>query len=565
MKGYKSISPLIFAMIAALFFACEDKQWSEDYDIQWPVPVINSLSSEEAFVSEEITITGKNLDKVSKITLSGQECEIVEGSASDTQIKFLIARRASSGEVVVRNIYRRQATAESPLAVKYPDVIITTWPEKIIQGNTFEIEGLNVDLITEVVVDGHVIPINNAPSSEKLVVPAAAIPLVAGSEVTIKVKALGRLVESEVSGIPVEEAGLTFEAEAPIILWTFEDGEPTVTDAGNPPDAYGLNLGDIKKGRGDNYFSVLKSQTGGWTNFIYLEHNQEIDLTTFHDPHITFLVNTNGKRGYVNPFMTQNGVEKDNHLTNANAGERIKYGDDYAIQTQGWEWRSYPVSKLFPDFNSTGIFESVKLRFTSGNVGNGGTPEDFEIHIDQIMITDGLQLPSAKIFDFEEGAPDWQTEGLNPTTGLNMNGNIPLGAGDYFFSVTTAIEGSWKWFGNFAQYSSIDLTTISDPHISFLINTGDIRGMMQIETFQNDTKWGGSINTTDYFVETAGEWVPITIRLSDMLGNWGGDATSFDPNSAIDYLKFGFTTGNLESGTFEVNIDDIYISDGPMW
>ena len=37
-----------------------------------------------------------------------------------------------------------------------------------------------------------------------------------------------------------------------------------------------------------------------------------------------------------------------------------------------------------------------------------------------------------------------------------------------------------------------------------------------------------------------------------------------DAKGILDYFKIGFSTGNV-AGPYEVNIDDIYISDGPMF
>jgi hypothetical protein len=47
---------------------------------------------------------------------------------------------------------------------------------------------------------------------------------------------------------------------------------------------------------------------------------------------------------------------------------------------------------------------------------------------------------------------------------------------------------------------------------------------------------------------------------------WGGSgtATGLDAKGILDYLKIGFSTGNV-AGPYEVNIDDVVISDGPMF
>ena len=555
----------VIATMALLVSGCEDKQWGEDYDIEWPVSAITSISSDDVMIDDVVTITGSNLDKVYKVYLSEKECTVVEGSATESQIQFVVGRRATTGFLSLTNLYDREYTyEEATIKVSYPEIIVTGWPAKIVSGEAFSIEGENVDLITTVTINEQEVTISSSSETGKITVPTAGLGLVAGETATIVIEGLGEIADTQRSGIPIEEPTDVFEPAAPIILWDFESGEPEMEDVENSPQQAGLNLGGLTKARGNNYYSVINDgETSGWKTYFYIRYGQSVDLSEFHEPNITFLVNTNGKRGYINPFMTQDGSEKDNHLTNSNANEELKYGDDYAVQTEGWEWRSYPIEKLFADFNATGVFDDVAMRFITGNVANGD-PEDFEIHVDQIMITDGPVNPVAKVFDFEDAEPTWEENVAGATYGLNV-ADIDLGAGDSYYTVKVDnVPGSWNWMGAIGNYNAIDLSSMSDPHISFIANTNGNKGMIQVETYQNDTKWGGSIDNVNYYIETSG-WEPVSLRLSDILGNWGGDASEFDPAVAIDYVKLGFTTGNVESGIYEISIDDVYITDGPMW
>lgn len=566
-KNIWDISLLILLMLAFLT-ACENKEWSEDYDIEWPVSRISELSTTDASIEETITIVGTELDKVKDVLIGTTVCEVdttLENNAS--QLSFKIPRRVKSGLVSVRNQFDRTFIYEDkPLTIHYPKTIVTKWPTSITAGETFKIEGENVDLITSVFVDGDEVVIRPSDNTNSISVPTVDLKLLTGNTIKISVVAMGGIEGlDETSGVLVEEPTDTFEAVEPIILWTFEDDEPLVTKASDvAPDVAELNYGGLVAPRGENYYSVLKSATGGWTNFSYIVKEGPFDLSEFHEPHITMMVNTNGKKGYINPFMTQNGEEKDNHLNSETANDHMKYGDNYMIETSGWEWRSYPISKLFPDFNEKGIFEEISMRFTSGNVGNGDDPEDFEIHVDQIMITDGLQLPVHMVFDFEGEAPDWEDEGVATPQVVN---DTPLGGFAKYYQLKFTSPEAWKWVGAIAVYDEFDLTGISDPHVSFLLNTNGNKGFFQFETYQNEVKWGGAFPNVYEF--TTDGWVSMSIRLSDLLtDNWGGDgsADAFDPTKPMDYFKLGFTTGNIDTGMeFEVNIDDIYISDGPMW
>jgi len=558
---------LVIAAVTLIVSGCEENKWSEDFDIDWPVSAVQSVSADDVMIDEVVTITGTNMDKVYKIYLAGQECAIVDGSATATQIQFIVGRRASTGFVNVENVYDRVFEyADATVKVSYPMVNVTGWPAKLVSGEAFTIEGENVDLITEVSINGQVVKISNPSETTKITVPTAGLVLIPGETATIQLVALGELNESEKTDIPIEEPSNTFEAAAPIILWDFESGAPTMEEIENAPAQADINLGGLTKARGNNYYSVINpGETSGWKTYFYIKYGQSVDLSEFHEPNISFLVNTNGKRGYINPFMTQDGSRVDNHLNDGNANENLKYGDNYSVETNGWEWRSYPIKKLFKDFNATGVFEDVEMRFISGNVANGDVnPEDFEIHVDQIMITDGPVNPVAKVFDFEGAEPTYEENIAGASYGLNLTGVDP-GAGEQYYSVTIpSVPGSWNWMGAIGNYNAIDLSTVLDAHLSFIVNTGDTKGMVQVEIYQNETKWGGSVDISNYFLETDG-WEPVSIRLVDYLGNWGGDATEFDPTAPIDYVKLGFTTGNIEAGSYEVNIDDVYITDGPMW
>ena len=51
-------------------------------------------------------------------------------------------------------------------------------------------------------------------------------------------------------------------------------------------------------------------------------------------------------------------------------------------------------------------------------------------------------------------------------------------------------------------------------------------------------------------------------------GNWGGTGTEIDWSGALDYIKIGFTTGNVGGATledYELSVDDIYLSEGPLF
>ncbi len=59
----KQISILSLVLSSMLIFSsCEEKPWSEDYDIEWPVTTIENVTPLTAAPGDVLTITGQNLN-----------------------------------------------------------------------------------------------------------------------------------------------------------------------------------------------------------------------------------------------------------------------------------------------------------------------------------------------------------------------------------------------------------------------------------------------------------------------------------------------------------------------
>ncbi|GAB4427303.1 MAG: hypothetical protein OHK0039_45540 [Bacteroidia bacterium] len=105
------------------------------------------------------------------------------------------------------------------------------------------------------------------------------------------------------------------------------------------------------------------------------------------------------------------------------------------------------------------------------------------------------------------------------------------------------------------------------PYLSLLVNTGSSKGYFQMETFQDGTKWGIGQTSPDYLFDTQGEWVWVHLMLTpSIFSKWdSGPAEAFDPTGVLDYVKIGFTTGNVADEPYEISVDAIYLSDQKMW
>ncbi|MCI4670216.1 MAG: hypothetical protein MRZ79_18920, partial [Bacteroidia bacterium] len=367
--------------------------------------------------------------------------------------------------------------------------------------------------------------------------------------------------------IPVEEfvESNFFDAIAPLVLMDFEDGVDPYSSFSTAgiTDESGIKLSAIGEGRGSNYLTIRATVPSGqnWDGMGQIDFG-EINLADFNDPHLTFLINTNGKRGYFQVEMEQDGAGRGGHFVSS-----LNEDDDYTFPiTDGWVWRSIRLSDFSGNnggwgdpIDPTGI---VKLGFgvKQGNGGNSST--EFELNLDQVMITDGKRNANYLVFDFEDGIDPYSGAASSKINGVVGN----FDEKNYLNVELLDGVGKWNWTGAIENTTSMDLSELEFPYLSFAINTGTAKGYIQVEAFQNDTKWGIGQTAADYFFETNGEWQVVNLLLTpELFSNWGGNATEFDPSGILDYVKIGFTTGNIENEKYEVNIDEVYISDGKVF
>jgi hypothetical protein len=88
------------------FMSCNDKEWSENYDIEWPVTTIESVQPLSAPVESILTVTGTNLDFTYIFRIGSFECVVLEKTA--TQLKVQVpASVTETSTVSVYNLYRR--------------------------------------------------------------------------------------------------------------------------------------------------------------------------------------------------------------------------------------------------------------------------------------------------------------------------------------------------------------------------------------------------------------------------------------------------------------------------
>ena len=103
-------------MIAiSVLFGCTKKDWSSDYDVQFPLPVVSGFSPANARVGDTIVISGNTLSNIDNAWINDQGAKIV--STSDSQLKVVIGAGSKTGKIKVRNVYRQVGLSANAINV----------------------------------------------------------------------------------------------------------------------------------------------------------------------------------------------------------------------------------------------------------------------------------------------------------------------------------------------------------------------------------------------------------------------------------------------------------------
>lgn len=566
----------VCALVLVITACTKEKEYSDGFDISYPIPAITDFSPKEQFIDSSIIITGTNLEKASKVTVGANQGEAKIISKSATQVVAKLPRYITgAGVVTVFTSYKNEAVSKESFKPKYPDTRILSWPDKIIRGQTFFIKADNGDQITEIEFVGIGKKTADFKNGVKDGMNVFTEGLTLPDKVRLVVKAYGNVINGNSPEITVEnyDPNASYTAVDPVLLWDFEDGKSPVVNSIAGAQA-GINLNTaIPKGRGEKFLTVKNNNVANAWGDLQGEFSKEnIDLNGFHEPYLTFMVNTGGKNGYVQCAIKQGAVESGFHFKPGNSDVE---SDDYNFKpTNGWEWRSINLSKIEYDnwgagklaFDPKKPIDKISFQFKQGNGGNAG--KEFEINLDHIMITDGPRAKDAKlvnVWDFEDGQNP--ISATSPAaTGINL-GAVGAGQGDKFATVKTASIGSdWSWIASAEKATSINMSTWKQSYVSFWVNTGANKCYMQLGLKQGSSEFGFEISPDYEPQATVGKWKYYRIKLEKgAASRWSG-TEDWNAKGTITNVKLGFTTGKVGAGSpYEINIDDINFSDGPAW
>lgn len=534
------------------------------YDINWPVPTISSVSSFNDYLSSTITLTG-NFTKVNNVYFGEVAGDDLQVAGDEKSLTVAVPRTMSTTGAPIRvtNEYEQSfQTAESFIPIIQETIVQEVSEVQV--GLTFTVAGENVDLITEITVDGQEVPIISKSETE-ILVSVSDLNLSAGMLVDIAFKSLAR---NEIPTAEKINVIYPFIAYDEVILWDFEDGVNPYQGEGTAT----IENGDVL-GNQENYFS-LRAPGYGWDKATgSMTMAEKPNFSQLVNPHLTFAVRTPaGSAGYF-------------QMESPGAWRHFGYGFD-----TGGEW--VIISQPLEDNWEGDGWDPASFIPTLGfKAGNAGTNQDVDVAY--VKITEGKYDGSQEIgdalvgstkpakivvMDFEDTDlwPDL-INGTETVASLNFRREeIDPFYGDQFYTFTD--DGTLgNWSGYWGQSISKDmsneqLSLFDDPYVSLALNT--IQGAPQyiiVRMYQYDEQL---VLIQKFFPDTNGNWETFQFSLFNTdMENWSDSSTElgahystlsrFNSDEPIDRIEI--IVNRNDTNTIGISIDEVVITEGPRY
>ncbi len=547
----QSLYILLATFFCVVMNSCKDDDYSETYDINFPVASLTSVSDAAPFVDDEITITGENLNTVTTVAIGAYRFPVVSVEETGVRMVVKVPRSVEPGILTLMNKYKREFKSEVNLAPQFYPVTVTDWPAAIEKGRTFTIKGENMDLIKEVKVNGTVVDPSGSPTPGQAAFTTTAAELSVGGTAIIEVTPkTGEVAVSP--AINVIEASDFYMPKQTLMIADFEG--KYVLENGSDAAKAEMTLVDGIFGKA---FRVTSAAGNGWNGTygkIYSDNGGNgFDLSTYNKPHITMLINTFGVSGYAQPILTdgENG-EQDRHLTGA-----FGYGDDYKSTTDGWEWRSYDLEELgFPLVK--GKLDRIGVQFRGGNID--GAP--FDIAVDMVMITDGPLNPTIA-WDAEKDVDSYDAGSFQIVPTGSNPAHIGYNQGGFYanYSGPSSTDWSKKVIAKTKCPALDPVVYQNGVWINFLVNSGNFGGYIQPcmgSGWMNLTKQQGYGD--DYQLNpTNNEWQWRSIKV--VPGE--GDLSGWDATAEFDFIV-QILGGNYSGDSMDFSCDYFVFTTVPL-
>jgi hypothetical protein len=564
MKKYlKHLSLVVLTLVTIL--GCQNDD--VEYDVNWPVPTITNVSTYKDLLSSTITLTG-NFARVKNVFFGDVAGDNLVVASDEATLKIDVPRTMNVNGAFIK-VTNEYSQAYQTLNNFVPIIPVTSVLEvsPIQVGLTFTVKGENVDLLTEVKVDGDVVPFV-AKKTNSIILSVSGLDLRAGMLVDVSFKSLAKDDSPVAEKIEVVYPFIAYDE---VIIWDFKDGTHQYTGEGSAT----VENGDVM-GTNANYFK-LRAPGYRWEKASGNMVSADVpDVSGLVNPHITFAIRTPaGSAGY---FQMED-----------QAGHWRHFG--FGFDTGGsWIIISLPLDESWQgggdDFNS-GSFKP-KLGFKSGNAG-----ENQDMDIAYVKITEGKFDGSQEIgdalvgstkpaklvvMDFEDTAkwPDVLKGGTTiGSLDLRKNEIQPFFGDEYFTYTDDSTLGNWgAYWGQTisTDMSDSQLSIFNDPYVSMALNgIADNAQYLLLRIYQYDKQL---VMVQKFFPNTNGEWETFQFSLFNQeLENWSDASTplgahyktlkSLNIDAPIDEIEV--IIGRNGGNDIGISIDDMVITEGPRF
>lgn len=221
-------------------------------------PAITSIAPTDVQFTNEITVTGNDLDIVSKVKFSGGT-EATPSSTSLTELKVNVPVGTTSGAItLVANNGDEVTSAQALNILASTSAVITSMPASAKPGELINIVGENLGEITEVIFPVDISATMFGIKTNELI--QVIIPT--NVKTGLGVLKLITINGEEITSPPINIQGVDPVADPTLVFFNFDGLNAWWGDTGGPENDPSLTLD------GSNYYRVNKD-CNGWTGFFW--------------------------------------------------------------------------------------------------------------------------------------------------------------------------------------------------------------------------------------------------------------------------------------------------------
>lgn len=339
------------------FATAADKSVSSSEVLSLVKPSISGIAPTEIQVTNELSITGEDLDVVASVKFTG-DVQADVNSASETEALVTVPVGAATGPITVVMINGDEVTsAESLTVLASTSAVITDMPESAGPGDMISIIGENLDEVTEIIFPVDVPATMYGQKTSTLIEVFIPSNVQTGIGTLILITSDGQMVVSPEINIQ----GVDPVADPDLVFFNFDNLGLWWNDAGTPENEPSLSLD------GTNYFRINQA-CDGWTGFFWRNGQDNFPAAT---------IGTN-----INGYVFKFDVNVLEPITGGEFAWRLKgsEGDFWyywkpwestgSYQTNGWITITIPLNQFLADgspiMDMNSINEDFGVAFNNG-------------------------------------------------------------------------------------------------------------------------------------------------------------------------------------------------------